>query len=264
MISEDDALLTFEEAVDYLNVSSAKMYRIIRSEELAAYKVNNKWRFYRKDLDAYKVKEAEKSEEKHARIRKYNREYRQKREKQDPIYREKRREQARERNIKRKLKQLEDPVYQEKQREKERKQKLLEDPTYQEEKRAKRRERAREYRRKKLQDPINREKENERMRNYYHKRYSEDPDFRAKILQGNREYLQRIALGDPTASNKREYRQLPPVSQEEREIARYKKHAEDLSLPAQVRARYRKLVEDPTYREQEREYNYKHQKRDKR
>ena len=48
----DDALLTFKEAMSYLRVSRSKLYLLIASGQLTAYKVGNMWRFYRTDLRA--------------------------------------------------------------------------------------------------------------------------------------------------------------------------------------------------------------------
>jgi hypothetical protein len=42
-------------------------------------------------------------------------------------------------------------------------------------------------------------------------------------------------------------------------IEHYRQFAGDTSFPAQVRARYKKLAEDPVYREQEHEHNRKNQ-----
>ena len=50
---EQDTLLTFQEAAEFLRVSKATMYRWLASGQLVGYKVGRSWRFYRRDLHAF-------------------------------------------------------------------------------------------------------------------------------------------------------------------------------------------------------------------
>ncbi len=49
---EEDILLTFKEAMNYLRVSRSTLYRLMWSGQLAGHKVGSTWRFYRDDLRA--------------------------------------------------------------------------------------------------------------------------------------------------------------------------------------------------------------------
>jgi excisionase family DNA binding protein len=49
---QDDALLTFKEAMTYLRVSRSTLYRLMWSGQLTGHKVGSTWRFYRDDLRA--------------------------------------------------------------------------------------------------------------------------------------------------------------------------------------------------------------------
>ncbi|HZO71612.1 MAG TPA: helix-turn-helix domain-containing protein [Ktedonobacteraceae bacterium] len=49
---QDDALLTFKEAMNYLRVSRSTLYRLMWSGQLTGHKVGSTWRFYREDLRA--------------------------------------------------------------------------------------------------------------------------------------------------------------------------------------------------------------------
>lgn len=49
---QDDALLTFKEAMSYLRVSRSTLYRLMWSGQLTGHKVGSTWRFYREDLHA--------------------------------------------------------------------------------------------------------------------------------------------------------------------------------------------------------------------
>jgi excisionase family DNA binding protein len=51
-IMQDDALLTFKEAMGYLKVSRSTLYRLMWSGQLIGHKVGSSWRFYREDLRA--------------------------------------------------------------------------------------------------------------------------------------------------------------------------------------------------------------------
>lgn len=47
---QDEALLTFKEAMTYLRVSRSTLYRLMWSGQLTGHKVGSTWRFYREDL----------------------------------------------------------------------------------------------------------------------------------------------------------------------------------------------------------------------
>ncbi len=49
---EEDILLTFKEAMNYLRVSRSTLYRLMWSGQLTGHKVGSTWRFYREDLRA--------------------------------------------------------------------------------------------------------------------------------------------------------------------------------------------------------------------
>jgi excisionase family DNA binding protein len=49
---QDDVLLTFKEAMNYLRVSRSTLYRLMWSGQLTGHKVGSTWRFYREDLRA--------------------------------------------------------------------------------------------------------------------------------------------------------------------------------------------------------------------
>lgn len=49
-LTDDDVLLTFKEAEDYLRVSRATVYRLLWSGRLTGHKVGTGWRFYKADL----------------------------------------------------------------------------------------------------------------------------------------------------------------------------------------------------------------------
>jgi excisionase family DNA binding protein len=49
-ITDDDVLLTFKEAEEYLRVSRATVYRLLWSGQLVGHKVGKGWRFFKADL----------------------------------------------------------------------------------------------------------------------------------------------------------------------------------------------------------------------
>lgn len=49
-LTEEDVLLTFREAEDFLRVSRATIYRLLRAGKLVGHKVGSGWRFYKADL----------------------------------------------------------------------------------------------------------------------------------------------------------------------------------------------------------------------
>lgn len=49
---QDDVLLTFKEAMNYLRVSRSTLYRLMWSGQITGHKVGSTWRFYRDDLRA--------------------------------------------------------------------------------------------------------------------------------------------------------------------------------------------------------------------
>lgn len=51
-VIQDDVLLTFKEAMNYLRVSRSTLYRLMWSGQLTGHKVGSTWRFYLEDLRA--------------------------------------------------------------------------------------------------------------------------------------------------------------------------------------------------------------------
>jgi len=53
----DDRLLTLKQVAQYLSISVVTARRLVKSGELAGFKVGNDWRFQRKDILAYVEKQ---------------------------------------------------------------------------------------------------------------------------------------------------------------------------------------------------------------
>jgi excisionase family DNA binding protein len=51
-MQKENALLTFKQAMAYLQVSRSMIYRLMDADRLIGHKVGNLWRFYQADLDA--------------------------------------------------------------------------------------------------------------------------------------------------------------------------------------------------------------------
>ena len=51
-----EQLLTLEQVADYLNVDKFTVYRLLNNKELPAFKVGNQWRFKRKLLENWLMK----------------------------------------------------------------------------------------------------------------------------------------------------------------------------------------------------------------
>ncbi len=51
-----EELLTVEEVANYLQVNRYTIYRFLAQKNLPAFKVGNQWRFYRKMIDAWLMK----------------------------------------------------------------------------------------------------------------------------------------------------------------------------------------------------------------
>jgi excisionase family DNA binding protein len=49
-LTDDELMLTFREAQDFLRISATTMYRLLASGVLKGHKIGTKWRFYLKDL----------------------------------------------------------------------------------------------------------------------------------------------------------------------------------------------------------------------
>jgi excisionase family DNA binding protein len=49
-IAQEDTLLTFKEAMNFLRVSRSTLYRLMWSGQLCGHKVGSTWRFYKQDL----------------------------------------------------------------------------------------------------------------------------------------------------------------------------------------------------------------------
>jgi len=52
-ISEEDTLLSTDEAAEFLRASRAKLYRLVKAGELPGYKVGATYVFYLRDLHSY-------------------------------------------------------------------------------------------------------------------------------------------------------------------------------------------------------------------
>jgi excisionase family DNA binding protein len=48
--TQEPALVTFKEAMEFLRVSRSTLYRLMWSGQLRGYKVGSAWRFYHQDL----------------------------------------------------------------------------------------------------------------------------------------------------------------------------------------------------------------------
>lgn len=51
-----EQLLTLEQVAEYLNVDKFTVYRLLNDKELPAFKVGNQWRFKRKLLENWLLK----------------------------------------------------------------------------------------------------------------------------------------------------------------------------------------------------------------
>ena len=51
-----EQLLTLEQVAEYLNVDKLTVYRLLNDKELPAFKVGNQWRFKRKMLENWLMK----------------------------------------------------------------------------------------------------------------------------------------------------------------------------------------------------------------
>ena len=49
-IAQEEMLLTFKEAMNFLRVSRSTLYRLMWSGQLRGHKVGSTWRFYKQDL----------------------------------------------------------------------------------------------------------------------------------------------------------------------------------------------------------------------
>lgn len=48
--AQEETLLTFKEAMNFLRVSRSTLYRLMWSGQLCGHKVGSTWRFYKQDL----------------------------------------------------------------------------------------------------------------------------------------------------------------------------------------------------------------------
>ncbi len=51
-----EELLTVEEVADYLHVNRYTIYRLLARRKIPAFKIGRQWRFYRKMIDAWLMK----------------------------------------------------------------------------------------------------------------------------------------------------------------------------------------------------------------
>jgi len=66
-INEEEVLLTTQEAMDFLRISQATVYRMIKRGELKAHKVGKKWLFFKKDLIEFVKRDGNSPEEDESR-----------------------------------------------------------------------------------------------------------------------------------------------------------------------------------------------------
>jgi excisionase family DNA binding protein len=52
-MAEEDAFLTTDEVLNYLQVNLRTVYRLIKSEKIPAVRVGRQWRFRKRDIDAW-------------------------------------------------------------------------------------------------------------------------------------------------------------------------------------------------------------------
>jgi len=62
-INEEEVLLTTQEAMDFLRISQATVYRMIKRGDLKAHKVGKKWVFFKKDLIEFVKRDGNSPEE---------------------------------------------------------------------------------------------------------------------------------------------------------------------------------------------------------
>ena len=48
-----DKLLTLDEVAEYLRLSIHTLYKMVQQERIPAFKVTNKWRFRKSEIDAW-------------------------------------------------------------------------------------------------------------------------------------------------------------------------------------------------------------------
>ena len=61
---ENERLMTLEEISDYLQISIHTLYKMAQQDRIPAFKVTNKWRFRRSEIDAWIEKNRKKDNKK--------------------------------------------------------------------------------------------------------------------------------------------------------------------------------------------------------
>jgi len=63
-LPENERLMTLEEISDYLQISIHTLYKMAQQDRIPAFKVTNKWRFRRSEIDAWIEKNRKKDNKK--------------------------------------------------------------------------------------------------------------------------------------------------------------------------------------------------------
>jgi len=61
---ETERLMTLEEISDYLQISIHTLYKMAQQDRIPAFKVTNKWRFRKSEIDAWIEKNRKKNNKK--------------------------------------------------------------------------------------------------------------------------------------------------------------------------------------------------------
>lgn len=62
--AETERLMTLEEISDYLQISIHTLYKMAQQDRIPAFKVTNKWRFRKSEIDAWIEKNRKKDNKK--------------------------------------------------------------------------------------------------------------------------------------------------------------------------------------------------------
>ncbi len=54
-MKEEDKVLTVVEVAEYLHVHPSTIYRLLRRQEIPAFRVGSDWRFNRESIDAWRT-----------------------------------------------------------------------------------------------------------------------------------------------------------------------------------------------------------------
>jgi excisionase family DNA binding protein len=54
-MKEDDKVMTVMEVAEYLHVHPSTIYRLLRKQEIPAFRVGSDWRFNRESIDSWRT-----------------------------------------------------------------------------------------------------------------------------------------------------------------------------------------------------------------